>query len=248
MAETTGESHPTVVIGSRSWSHLVPLLTGVVKPVGFDLDLRSLSSTPDLHAHPELDGSEMSFSRYARARSEGDDRLVGLPAFVMRAFRHRCILVRSDSDLVDLRQLSGCTVGLTGWPDSGNTWTRSLLTRAGVEIDSVKWWLAPVASGDAPKPHDVRALPANVRVAEPGQYLLGALADGSLDAIMTPFTPAALKASDGDFRHLLEDFPAAEASYYRDMGFVPGIHIVALRQEVVDTHPWLPAAVVETLE
>jgi 4,5-dihydroxyphthalate decarboxylase len=246
MLQTSGR--PTVKLGLRPWAHLMPLFAGLVAPGDFDLQLRACPETPDLLDEPGLDGAETSFSRYVLARGRGDDRLVGLPAFVMRSFRQRCFIVRDDSEIDSLEQLRGRRVGLTGWPDSGNTWTRALLRRVGLENDEIKWWLGPVARGDRPKHLDNAGLPPNVQVAAPGDSLLDGLAEGLLDAIMSPFTPADLQASPGEFRHLLPNLAEAEAAYFAEVGFVPGIHVVALKRELVSQHPWLPRAVLELLE
>ena len=107
------------------WDHLVPLLSGQVQVPGYHVEIEARNVTPDVVAEPGLDGGETSFSRYVQARAAGDDQLVALPAFVMRGFRHRCVLVRAPSTLRSFEQLAGARIGLTGWPDSGNTWTRA---------------------------------------------------------------------------------------------------------------------------
>ena len=93
-------------------------------------------TTPNLWSSADLDGGETSFSRYVRARAAGDDRVIALPLFLMRGFRHRCIIVRRDIDRRDAADLKGARIGLTGWPDSGNTWTRAILREAGVGVQT----------------------------------------------------------------------------------------------------------------
>ncbi|MFD0534885.1 hypothetical protein ACFQY7_15175 [Actinomadura luteofluorescens] len=113
---------------------------------GAALEVETRDVTPDVLAEPDLDGGETSFSRYALARASGDDRLVGLPVFLMRGFRHRCVLVRWSSGLSSARDLAGATIGLTGWPDSGNTWTRALLRAEGVDLSGVQWRVGSLAA------------------------------------------------------------------------------------------------------
>ncbi|MFI6787439.1 hypothetical protein ACIBG4_08925 [Nonomuraea sp. NPDC050383] len=238
---------PLIRLALRDWDHLVPVVTGAVRPRAFELALESRDSTPDVLAEPELDGGETSFSRYVLGRARGDDRLVGLPVFVMRGFRQRCVLVRRDSDAGDLADLKGARVGLTGWPDSGNTWTRALLREVGVDLGGITWTVGAV---DAPEPGKDRvgqgALPDNVGVTDGS--LAEDLAAGRIDALMTPFMPRGFFTPQSRFRHLLADHPAAELDYYRRHGFVPGIHLVTIRSEVVRRHPWLPEAVQELFE
>ncbi|MFG1685841.1 hypothetical protein ACGFNP_37155 [Nonomuraea sp. NPDC049269] len=238
---------PRIRLGLRDWDHLVPVATGTLTSEAFDLDLDSRAMTPDVLSEPELDGGETSFSRYVLGRAQGDDRLVGLPVFVMRGFRHRCVLVRRDSELREFAELKGARVGLTGWPDSGNTWTRALLRAAGVDLTGIEWTVGAV---DAPEPGKDRVggakLPDNVSVTDGS--LAEELAAGRLDAIMTPFMPAGFFTPESRFRHLLADHPAAELDYFHRNGFIPGIHLVTLKRELVERHPELPGAVQELFE
>lgn len=230
-------------LGARPWSHLVPLALREVGGPAVEVSRRSV--TPDLLAEPGLDAAETSFSRYARARAAGDDRLVGIPAFVMTSFRHRCILVRAGSELTAPEQLAGTRIGLTGWPDSGNTWTRAILRRAGVDLTGIDWTVAPLTP-DAAGGDRLGGVvpPPNVRVAGPGESLVGGLLTGRFDAIMTPFMPpgysAAADAGNGGLagiRPLFTDYRAAEIAYYREVGYLPGIHLLTVRREVVDARP-----------
>ena len=242
-------SSPVIRLGLRDWDHLVPLASGQVTAPGFTLRVDARETTPDVLTEAGLDGGETSFSRYVQARAAGDDRLVGVPAFVMRGFRHRCVLVRSDSPLTRLSELAGRRVGLTGWPDSGNTWTRALLRAEGVGIDSVDWRVGPLAAGETGKDRlGSRPLPPNVSAMAEGESLVEELAGGRLDAVLTPFMPSELFTRDSRFRHLLADHADAERAYWWRHGFVPGIHLVTLRREVVDAHPGLPGALLTALE
>ncbi|MFE3829505.1 hypothetical protein [Streptomyces sp. NPDC059092] len=242
-------SSPVIHLGLRDWDHLVPLASGLVDVAGFTVRVDSRDVTPDVLAEPGLDGGETSFSRYVQARAAGDDRLVGLPAFIMRGFRHRCVLVRADSPVRTLAQLAGARIGLTGWPDSGNTWTRALLRGAGVDLTGVEWRVGPLTAGESGKDRlGSRPLPGHVSVLAEGESLEEELAAGRLDAVLTPFMPAELFTSASRFRHLLDDHPAAERAYWETTGFVPGIHLVTLKKETVEAHPTLPAALLAALE
>ncbi len=240
---------PLIRLGLRDWDHLVPLVSGRVKIPHFNVLIEPRDVTPDVLAEPGLDGGETSFSRYVQARAAGDHRLVGLPAFVMRGFRHRCVLVRNDSPLRSLEQLDGARVGLTGWPDSGNIWTRALLRAAGVDLTGIRWHVGPLASGEPGKDRlGSRPLPENVLALAEGTSLVDELAAGRLDAVLSPFMPPELFTRTSRFRHLLDDHRAAERAYWTDTGFVPGIHLVALKREIVEIHPELPAALLAGLE
>jgi 4,5-dihydroxyphthalate decarboxylase len=247
VTSSTVEARPRITLAARAWGHLMPLARGSVGSERVDLRVELRDKTPDPLAEPPMTVAETSFSSYVRGLAAGDDRLVGLPVFVMRAFRHRCLLVPRASDLTRLEDLRGRTIGATGWPDSGNTWTRSLLRRAGVGLDEVKWLLAPQDGGRL-EPSRIGRLPDNVSIAADGVSLLEALGSGSLDAAMTPFVPADVHRPTSGVRHLLADYAAAEADYLADVGFVPGIHLMTLRRADVERHPWLAEEVVTLLQ
>jgi 4,5-dihydroxyphthalate decarboxylase len=227
-------------LGARPWSHLVPLALREVGGPAVEVSRRAV--TPDLLAEPGLDAAETSFSRYARARAAGDDRLVGIPAFVMTGFRHRCVLVRAASDLTAPERLAGARIGLTGWPDSGNTWTRAILRRAGVDLSTITWTVAPLTP-DAAGGDRLGGVtpPPNVHVARPGESLVTGLLGGDFDAIMTPFMPPGLdgesSADGGGIRHLYPDYREAETEYFHAVGYLPGIHLLTVRREVVAGRP-----------
>lgn len=224
--------HPPLRLGTRHWDHVLPLALGDVEaPLRFHH--ARLDATPDLWSTTDYDLAETSFSRYVRAVAAGDDRVVALPVFVMRGFRHRCILVRSDAEHEAPGDLAGARIGLTGWPDSGNTWTRALLVDAGVGLEDADWHVGPLTAdapsfdrlgGTVPGDH-VSALPE-------GRSLVEELTAGRLDAIMTPFLPPGFYTQT-QVRTLFRDTQAAEADYYDRHRFIPGIHLIAARREAL---------------
>lgn len=247
MTPDTPTARPTLTLAARAWSHLMPLARGSVAPERFDLRVDLRDTTPDPHSEPVTTVAETSLSGYVRGLVAGDDRRIGLPVFVMRGFRHRCLLVRRDSDLKRIEDLRGATVGATGWPDSGNTWTRSLLRRAGIDLTENTWKLASLTGG-ALEPARLGPLPGNVSVTGDGRPLLALLTAGEVDAVMAPFIPQGVHRPDSPVRHLLTDYPGEEAAYLTDVGFVPGIHVLTLHRGVVEQFPWLPGELVATLQ
>jgi 4,5-dihydroxyphthalate decarboxylase len=222
-------SHRPLQVGTRHWDHVTALSLGDVEsPLGYQH--HRLDSTPDLWTDPDLDVAEISFSRYVRARAQGDDRVTAVPVFLMRGFRHRCLLVPTESPLTDPAQLAGTRIGLTGWPDSGNTWTRALLVDAGVAVTDVHWWVGPLTAS-APAfdrlgdDHDSRV---RVDALAPGDSLVAAMSRGDLDVVMTPFMPPGFYSGSG-LRTLYPDSQAAEQAYVLERGYVPGIHVVGVK-------------------
>lgn len=234
-------------VGTRHWDHVVAISLGdVTSPV--PVEHHRLDSTPDLWTSDDLDVAEISFSRYVRSRSRGDDRVIALPVFVMRGFRHRCLLVPAGSPLTDPAELAGTRIGVTGWPDSGNVWTRALLVDAGVAVEQVRWRvgrLTPDAptfdrlDGERPGEH--------VEVLDDGDCLMAALARGDLDAVMTPFMPPGFY-SGSELRTLYPDSQQAEEAFFLERGFIPGIHAVGVKSDRLRDSPELAQQLVDLFE
>lgn len=233
-------------IATRPWAHVASLATGSVGERA--IVHHALSRTPNLWAEDEFDVAETSFSTYVRARAAGDDSVTALPVFVMRGFRQRCILVRGDSPLTTEADLAGRRIGLTGWPDSGNTWTRALLTDAGVDLGGIEWVLGPLTP-DAPTFDRTGgvAVGDSVHTLAPGEGLAGALERGDLDAVMTPFMPPGFYET-GTLRPLHPDGQQVEEAYYRQRGYVPGMHLVGVRTALLEAEPGLGQELLDLFE
>ncbi len=224
----------------RDWDFLVPLALGDLRPDGFELAIDRVAALPeDLGSDPRYDAGEVSFSRYVRGRAEGDRSIVGVPHFLMRGFRHRCIVTARDSGLTALADLRGKRIGLGGWPDSGHTWTRAALRRAGVGIEDATWYAE--RPGGFARPGRIAPLPA-------GRALTDLVVAGALDAAFLPFTPPGLFDPGSPIRPLLPDFREAERQYAEAVGYVPGIHILGVKPALAAAHPGLPRALSELLD
>ncbi len=240
---------PTIRLALRDWDYLTPILLGDVKSPDFDVVIdRVFGNLIDNHATSTVhQGGEMSFSRYVQARDRGVDDVVAVPHFLMRAFRHRCMITAKSSPLQTVAELAGKTIGMTGWQDSGNTWTRAILRREGIGVDDAQWRLGRLAPAD---PDFDRLGPWGVpgRIEQTPHALYDLLHAGELDAVFTPFMPPGFYDADSKLRFLLPDFRAAEVAYFHAIGFVPGIHLLALQRGIVAAHPGLPQALSELFD
>jgi 4,5-dihydroxyphthalate decarboxylase len=226
-----------LTIGARSWDHLIPLALGdVAGSTTTTLERHDL--TPNIWSEAHLDGSETSLSSYVRARATGDDSVTALPVFIMRGFRHRCIITRKDSPLETAADLAGARIGLTGWPDSGNTWTRAILRREGVGIADAEWRVGALTAA-----HPIQdrmggvAAPATVAATENDEPMVEMLLRGALNAVMTPFAPPGFYDVNSPFRTLYRDNQSAERDYFASTGYIPGIHVLAVKTAVLDADP-----------
>ena len=235
------------------WDYLSPLACGDVVPEGIDLEIDRASGIQALFTDPSLQGGESSIGHFMLRASQGNRDWVGLPIFVMRAFRHRCFLVPRGSDLDrvdDLSRLEGRRVGIDGWPNTGNTWTRIVMAEGGADFRKVNWVLGQidgpiaVASAHAP-PID---LPPNVTPAPAGRTLVDLLLAGELDVLVAAFMPARVFEQDSPIVHMIPDFPAAERAYMGRVGYIPAHHLLTIRRDVIERDPWIAASMMEAFE
>lgn len=240
----------TLRLALRDWDFITPILVGDVKSNLIELKIDRVNALPpDLANNDNYDGGEYSFSRYLRDVCEGAAGLVGVPHFIMRAFRHRCIITAAKSELVTIEQLAGKRIGLTGWPDSGNTWTRAILKHHGVSLDSVEWYVGRLTNSH-PVTDRLQGFgqPGRVMNMPDNEPLVDALRAGRLDAVFTPFMPDGFYSHDSGLRQLLPNCREQEVNYFKSVGFVPGIHVIAIKEAVIQQHPWLGAEISRLLQ
>ena len=222
------------------WDHITPLLTGDVTAEGIDLEYDVHHGLEPVASDPSCAGGESSLGRFMIDTSRGDEGFVALPVFPMFQFRHRCFLVRRGSDIHELAELEGKRVGIDGWPNSGNTWTRVLLGQAGVDIWRISWVIAPIeGAGDATHGRAPADAPPNVEDGPSGKSLVDLLLSGEIDVLVAAFMPGGFFSSDSPIVPMIPDYRAAEQAYYREHGYIPAHHLVKLRREVVERDPWV---------
>ncbi|TIQ37060.1 MAG: nitrate ABC transporter substrate-binding protein [Mesorhizobium sp.] len=240
----------SIRIATRDWDYLTPLILGEVTSPRLTVEVERVGTLiPDLANDPKYDAAEISFSRYVSAMAEGMETIVGIPCFIMRGFRHRCIIVRDDSPLERLSDLAGKRIGVTGWRDSGNTWTRAALRREGVGVEDASWFVGRLtAQHPITDRLDGFGRPGRIEAIPGERPMMELLQQNQLDAVFTPFMPDGFFAPGSAWRQLLRDFRAAERAYFADVGYVPGMHLVAVKASVAQEHPWLPGEIAQLID
>ncbi len=237
----------------RDWDFWTPLLLGDVASDKLDIKTTRVKQLIDNVADDdEADAAEMSLSRYNLRIDQGTARgIVAVPFFIMRGFRTRNIVTVQDSPLKSLKDLEGKTIGLSGWQDSGNTWTRALLRREGVDCDKINWVLTRCTSADAVEPNRGKQFwnGSNITHEPDEKPLVDMLHSGEIDAMFQAFMPKGYFTSGVlGLRPVVEDFKAHEAAYFKETGYVPGIHILAMKESFVRANPWAVKALCEALD
>ena len=196
----------------------------------------------------EFDICELSLSSFAVKTAQGNCPYVGVPAFVSRAFRHTSIYVRTDrvKKPADLR---GRKVGLPEYQLTANVWARGILEDDhGVKPSDVTWVRGGISDADRLEKIAIK-LPADVQLvdAPKGKTISALLASGDVDGFIAP-RPPALASAHPHIGWLFPDPTAAAKDYFKRTRIFPIMHLVGVRRELAEKHPWLPGAVFKAFE
>ncbi|QKO23621.1 PhnD/SsuA/transferrin family substrate-binding protein [Rhodoferax sp. BAB1] len=194
----------------------------------------------------DFDIAELSFSSYLVKHSQGDCPYIAVPVFLSRAFRHTSIYVRKDR-IKQPADLKGRRVGLPEYQLTANVWARAILQDDyGVRPEDITWVRGGIDTPGRPEKIALQ-LPPGVKVeAAPEGTTISELLDrGEIDGFIGPRPPNRAALRNPNIGWLFDD-PTAEAKdYYRRTGVFPIMHVVGIRKELAQAHPWLPAAVVK---
>src|SRR5258705_11341388 len=78
----------------------------------------------------EFDVSEMSTGSFLMSRDKGAPRLIGIPVFPSKTFRHSCIYINTDSGIKKPADMAGKRVGVTENQNTNAAWARGIPTNA----------------------------------------------------------------------------------------------------------------------
>lgn len=221
-----------------------PLFDGKVKPEGIDLTmlcLRPRETFDRMLHHKEFDVSELSLASYIALKAGADCPFVAIPVMLSRAFRHSCIFVNTDSGIFRPHDLIGKRVGVPQYGQTAAVYVRGFLQHDyGVHPRDVRWFWRPPK--DSPQRMLIPlSLPVEIQldVIPPGQDLAEMLEGGDLDALVTPYIPEPFRRGSPRVRRLFPAFKAVELDYYRRTHIFPIMHVVAIRKDIYDKHPWV---------
>lgn len=230
----------------RTW----PVIDGRVKPDGIDLVPTVLHPSEMFWRQlkfAEFDICEMSMSSLMIARSQGDDRFVGIPVFTTRYFFHTTILVRKDAGIHAPADLRGKRVGVPEYQQTAALWARGVLENEfGVTPRDMEFWMERPPSKSHGGATGFKP-PASVTVNQiPPEKNIGTMmAAGELDAALHYLAvPNLVDRSTVDlWNHpdvttLFPDPVAEGVRFYRKTGIYPINHGMVIRREIAERHPW----------
>jgi 4,5-dihydroxyphthalate decarboxylase len=197
-----------------------------------------------------FDISELSLSSFALKTAAGTNPYVGVPVFPSRAFRHTSICIRTDRGIRSPDDLKGRRLGTPEYQLTACVWARALLQDAyGVKPSDITWVRGGMEHPGRPEKIPF-TLPADIRIeTAPADVTLSQMLErGEIDGIVGPRAPACFERGDSAVGWLFPDPARTAAEYFRATGIFPIMHILGVRRELAEEHPWLPMAVSKAFE
>ncbi|WP_426959754.1 ABC transporter substrate-binding protein [Muricoccus radiodurans] len=185
----------------------------------------------------DLHVTELSMGSHITTTARGDAPYIGVPVFPSRAFRHSAVYIRTDRGITGPADLAGRVVALPEYQQTAALWVRGMLRdRYGVDTRGIAWRTGGERVAiTLPPGHDVRPLE--------GMTPEEAIASGAADAFVGPRPPPAFLDGTAPVARLWPDTRAEEERYFSATRFFPIMHCVAIRRDVAEAEPWLPAAI-----
>ena len=215
------------------------LREGQVKPDGIELTILTEMDSTTRHwrflRNGEFDAAEVSLSSYVTARGRNLP-FNAIPVFLHRRFRHGFIFVNSKSGIREPKDLIGRRVGVKNYLVTATLWLRGILeSEYGVPHQSIEWFAELDEDVDFTPPAGLKLtrLPDEKSVET-------MLLDGEIDALLHPDLIDAIVEKDPRVGRLFPDYKQDEVAYYKRTGIFPIMHVMGIRPEIVERHPWVP--------
>jgi len=92
-------------------------------------------------------------------------------------------------------------------------------------------------------------LPAGLRLTPVADKTLSdMLVSGDVDAVLSAAPPACFEQGHVNILRLFENYREVETAYYRETSIFPIMHVVTIRRELVDSHPWIAVSLLKAFE
>jgi len=243
-----------ITIAGYPFDHVRPLIDGSVQVEGCNATFEH-GKIGDLNTHvfngpQKLEVTEVGLSPFMLAYANQGFRDYSLiPVFPLRLFRHKSIFINIDSGIRHPEDLKGKRVGTPGYSSTSLTWIRGFMQHEyEVRPEDLEWVVSAADSSakDAGKVSEQESiLPKGieVRAGPKGKDESDMLVDGDVDALFHAAEPKAFTEGHPKIKRLFPNPRETERDYFSRTGIFPIMHAVAMRNDVIDKHPWLPEAV-----
>ena len=224
-----------------------PLMEGTVQPDGIELTVLTDMTSDIRHWRMirgrEFDIAELSMSNYLAAKFRGQP-FTAIPVFLHRRFRHGFTFINTSKGIHKPTDLIGRKVGLRNFSATANLWIRGLLEHEfQVPHKKIQWYKQDDEEVEVAMPADL-----SLQKIAPGRDVERMVAEGELDALIHPELIQPILDRDPRVGRLFPNYKELEVDYYKRTGIFPIMHTTAIKQEVVERHPWVPTNLFQAFE
>jgi 4,5-dihydroxyphthalate decarboxylase len=232
-----------LTLACEDYDRTRPLRDGSVKAEGIELNYITLPVEEifwRMCRYEEFDVAELSMGAFLVAAAQGRRPFVAIPVFPSRTFRHRCIFLNTASGIARPEDLRGRRVGVPEYTMTAAVWLRGLFQHEyRIKPEEIFW----VQAGEEQLGRKDRVdfdLPPGIRLeVVQDKTLNDMLEDGAIDALMSPRMPSCFLRGSPRVARLFPDFKKAETDYFRRTGIFPIMHVIVIRANVYEAHPWV---------
>jgi len=212
---------------------------GAVAPDGIELTMLTDMDSGTRHDRMvrgrEFDVCELSGSSTLMAKDRGHD-LVAIPVFLHRRFRHGFIFINTAKGIEKPADLIGRDMGLGTFQSSALLWIRGILEdEFQVPHKKIHWKVQNQEEMPFTPPADL-----DLKRTPSGKNVERMLAEGELDAVIAPNPVAPFVKKDPRVKRLFDNYQELELDYYRRTGIFPIMHMMVIKEKIVEKHPWVP--------
>lgn len=190
----------------------------------------------------ESDAGEMSLATFVQARSAGA-ALIAIPIVTGSRFLEPGIGVRPGAGIVKPAQFAGRKVGIPQYWMTSSVWHRAILERRhGVPPNAIDWITVQSERIEG------RQFPSAISVVPRlGSDLAELLRVGDIDAVLYP-RPVGGYFDRAIAVPLFADAIDAQKHFFTTFGFVPIMHLVVIRANVLESRPQFASDVAALLQ
>jgi 4,5-dihydroxyphthalate decarboxylase len=221
--------------------HIKPLKDGTVQSDRLQLEFVEFDPLPKAFRHMvrggDLDVSEMALTTHLLAHHFRKP-LVALPVPLWRRLHHSNLVCAANATLGGPAALQGKKVGVRAYSQTTGVWIRGILaSQYGVDLSRITW--VTMEDAHVAEYQD----PSNVvRNASP-EGLRELLLSGELAAIM-----GEREVDPADIRPVIANADAEAEAWSKRTGLFPVNHVVSIRAELLQQHPWLAEELMRLFE
>ena len=227
------------------YDRMQPIYTGEVQIEGIDLNFIPIELPRPIFDRmsggEEFDVAEYSSSEFIQRYAADECPFVAIPVFPSRTFRHSFISINKKSGIKTPKDLEGKRVGVALYTMTAAIFIRGLLQHEyGVDVDKIHWVQGAINEGGAHGAPTVLPLlkKIDMEINDSGKSLGDLLEAGEVDATIGTSLPQAIRHNP-DIARLFPNFKEIEKEYYARTKIYPIMHLVAIRKDVYERHPFV---------